>query len=95
MTERDYTPKELNSGGISVNSDGMKRNLYQVLAFPNVGFGDLLIFDPELSGFSSSISDQIQRDALYANYVVRQEKDANNLKRDEDQTFQKILIMWA
>lgn len=89
LTQRDYTPKELNSGGIRVNSDGMKRNLYQVLAFPNVGFDDLLIFDSELSGFSSSISDQIQRDALYANYVVRQEKDANNLKRDEDQIIPK------
>ena len=89
LTQRDYTPKELNSGGISVNSDGMKRNLYQVLAFPNVGFDDLLIFDSVLSGFSSSISDQIQRDALYANYVVRQEKDANNLKRDEDQIIPK------
>ncbi len=89
LTQRDYTPKELNSGGIRVNSDGMKRNLYQVLAFPNVGFDDLLIFDSELSGFASSISDQIQRDALYANYVVRQEKDANNLKRDEDQIIPK------
>ncbi len=89
LTQRDYTPKELNSGGIRVNSDGMKRNLYQVLAFPNVGFDDLLIFDSELSGFSSSISDQIQRDSLYANYVVRQEKDANNLKRDEDQIIPK------
>lgn len=89
LTQRDYTPKELNSGGIRVNSDGMKRNLYQVLAFPNVGFDDLLIFDSVLSGFSSSISDQIQRDALYANYVVRQEKDANNLKRDEDQIIPK------
>ena len=89
LTKRDYTPKELNSGGISVNSDGMKRNLYQVLAFPNVGFDDLLIFDSELSGFSSIISDQIQRDALYANYVVRQEKDADNLKRDEDQIIPK------
>lgn len=89
LTKRDYTPKELNSGGISVNSDGMKRNLYQVLAFPNVGFDDLLIVDSELSGFSSSISDQIQRDALYANYVVRQEKDADNLKRDEDQIIPK------
>ncbi len=89
LTQRDYTPKELNSGGISVNSDGMKRNLYQVLAFPNVGFDDLLIFDSELSGFSSSISDQIQRDALYANYVVRQEKDVSNLKRDEDQIIPK------
>ena len=89
LTKRDYTPKELNSGGISVNSDGMKRNLYQVLAFPNVGFDDLLIFDSELSGFSSIISDQIQRDALYANYVVRQEKDADSLKRDEDQIIPK------
>ena len=67
----------------------MKKNLYQVLAFPNVGFDDLLIFDSELSGFSSIISDQIQRDALYANYVVRQEKDADSLKRDEDQIIPK------
>ena len=72
-----YTPKQLRAGGIEVNEDGNKRSLYQVLSLPNVKIDDLLVFDPELSGFAPSISEQIWRDALYSNYVVRQERDLN------------------
>ena len=84
-----YTPKQLRAGGIEVNEDGNKRSLYQVLSLPNVKIDDLLVFDPELSGFAPSISEQIWRDALYSNYVVRQERDVESLKKDEDQIIPK------
>ncbi|MAT87976.1 MAG: tRNA uridine-5-carboxymethylaminomethyl(34) synthesis enzyme MnmG [Aestuariivita sp.] len=79
------TPKQLNSGGISVNSDGSRRSLYQVLAFPNITFKDILGFDARLKGVEADICEQVSRDALYANYVARQQRDADVISRDEAQ----------
>ncbi len=84
-----YTPKQLISGGIQINADGTKRSLYQVLSFPTVKFDDLLVFDPELSGYSAQISEQICRDAQYSNYVNRQKKEVEGLKKDEDRLIPK------
>ena len=38
---------------------------------------------PELSCVSDESKRQVERDALYANYVERQARDAETLKRDE------------
>lgn len=84
-----YTSKQLKEGGIEVNEDGNKRSLYQILSFPNVKFDDLLVFDAELSSYPPSISEQICRDALYSNYVIRQKKDVESLKKDEGQIIPK------
>ncbi len=89
LKDQLYTPKQLNLGGIKVNADGTKRSLYQILSFPNVTFDDLLVFDAELSGYSSDISEQISRDALYSNYVDRQQKDIEGLTKDENQIIPK------
>lgn len=80
-----FTPKELNLGGITVNLDGSRRSLYQVLAFPNVTFKDILGFDARLESVAGHIADQVSRDALYSNYIVRQQRDADAILRDEAQ----------
>uniref|UniRef100_UPI002FD9A044 tRNA uridine-5-carboxymethylaminomethyl(34) synthesis enzyme MnmG n=1 Tax=Phaeobacter italicus TaxID=481446 RepID=UPI002FD9A044 len=43
MDARTFTPKEVNAAGISVNQDGHKRTATDVLAFPDVGFDDILL----------------------------------------------------
>ena len=80
-----FTPKDLNSGGIVVNSDGSRRSLYQVLAFPRVTFKDIIGFDVRLRGVLPDIYEQVSRDALYANYITRQQRDADAISRDEAQ----------
>ena len=56
-----------------------------VLAFPDVRFEDLLCLDPHLERFDDHARRQIERDALYANYIERQKKDVEALKKDEAQ----------
>ncbi len=85
LKKLEYTPKQLNSSGIYVNSDGSRRSLYKVLAFQGVDFSDLVKLDPSLRDFESSIFEQVARDALYANYITRQHRDVQTLKHDEDQ----------
>lgn len=78
-----YTPRDLAVAGISVNQDGVRRNGMQVLAFPNVELSDLLPLTPELSGVSPEIAAQLKKDATYANYITRQARDVEMLRRDE------------
>ncbi|APG48790.1 tRNA uridine-5-carboxymethylaminomethyl(34) synthesis enzyme MnmG [Phaeobacter porticola] len=83
MNRRRFTPKEINEAGISVNQDGNRRTAIDVLAFPDVGFEDILPLIPELEGYEEPIRRQIERDALYANYILRQKREIEAMKRDE------------
>ncbi|KIC10489.1 tRNA uridine 5-carboxymethylaminomethyl modification protein [Leisingera sp. ANG-M1] len=78
-----FTPKQVLEAGIRVNQDGNKRSGLDVLAFPDVTFEDMLPLLPELSVAESDIRRQVERDALYANYIARQEREISAMKRDE------------
>ncbi|WP_372571539.1 tRNA uridine-5-carboxymethylaminomethyl(34) synthesis enzyme MnmG [Ruegeria jejuensis] len=84
LTEHTYTPKQLQDAGISVNQDGNRRDGMAVLAFPDVSFEDLLPVIDGLGAVQDPIRRQVERDALYANYIARQQKDVAALKRDEN-----------
>lgn len=78
------TPKVLSEAGIRVTADGNRRNGMDVLAFPDVEFDDIAPFDTDLGDVDPEIRTQIAREALYANYIRRQEHDVEMLQRDED-----------
>ena len=54
-----------------------------VLAFPNVNVGSLESILPELKHLDGEVRDQVERDAIYVNYISRQDAQAIALKRDE------------
>ena len=83
LSEKEFTPNQLIAQGISVSQDGNKRNLKQVLAFPNITFDRITVFDSRLSLIEREIQQQVHRDSLYSNYIDRQEKDIEAIKRDE------------
>lgn len=83
LNKRKYTPKEINAAGISVNNDGNRRDGMAILAFPKVNYSDLI---PLISGSEAvdpDIRQQVERDALYANYIERQKRDVEAMRRDE------------
>ena len=80
-----YTPTQLSKAGIRVTQDGSRRTLFQVLAFADVSFKDLCTLDVRLEAADEEISEQVARDALYSNYITRQQKDIEAIKRDEAQ----------
>ncbi|UWR96094.1 tRNA uridine-5-carboxymethylaminomethyl(34) synthesis enzyme MnmG [Phaeobacter inhibens] len=84
MDARQFTPKEINEAGIAVNQDGNRRTATDVLAFPDVAFEDILRLLPELETCEDPIRRQVERDALYANYIIRQKREIEALKRDEE-----------
>ena len=83
LTNCDYTPKQVAAAGIRVNQDGTRRSGMEVLAFPDVGFDDLVALDPQLHPVDDEVRRQLEREALYANYIERQQKDIDALRRDE------------
>ncbi|RLJ52102.1 tRNA uridine 5-carboxymethylaminomethyl modification enzyme [Litoreibacter meonggei] len=77
------SPQEAEKAGIRVNKDGQRRSAFELLAFPDVTLDSLSTLVPGLSGYDSEIATQVARDALYANYIERQNRDAEALRRDE------------
>ena len=83
LQAHQYTPKQLAEAGLRVSQDGQKRTLFEVLAFPDTVFDDLLTLAPELVDIDESVRVQMERDALYANYIDRQKQDVERLRADE------------
>lgn len=77
------TPKEAKEKGFKVNEDGTRRTAFDLLSFPDITMPALQEALPELKKLSEDAARQLSIDALYANYVARQEVDAASLKRDE------------
>lgn len=80
-----YTPKEISEAGISISQDGQRRDLMELLAFPNVNFDDIAALNEELATFSDGAKSQIEKEAQYANYIERQKRDIEMLQRDENE----------
>ena len=86
LESRQFAPKDLGTMGIQVSPDGQKRNGFQLLAFPDVTMKTLIAGEPAFEGVEAEIAQQLERDALYANYIARQQKDVDALRRDEAMT---------
>ena len=80
-----FTPKQVAAQGVKINQDGKRRDGYALLAFQDVEFETLIAMHPDLADVSRETQQQIKREATYAHYVVRQNKDVAAMKRDEAQ----------
>ena len=83
MEAARVSPQEAEKIGIRVNKDGQRRSAFELLAFPDVTLESLNPLLPGLSAYAPEISTQVARDALYATYIERQNRDAEALRRDE------------
>ena len=83
LTAERFSPRDLGAAGIKVNQDGLRRSAYEIMAYPDVGEADVLRLLPGFAEISPEIRAQIGREATYANYLDRQDRDASALRRDE------------
>ncbi len=84
VRETRFTPKEAQALGLSVNADGQRRSMRDLLAYPGV---DLTAFEaawPAITRWSPAVREQVEIDAGYASYLERQAADAAALRREED-----------
>ena len=83
LETKTYTPKEAAAAGVAINQDGQRRTAFQLLSFPDVKFADICALDPDLVEVDTEIAEQLSKDALYSNYIKRQENDVALLRKDE------------
>ncbi len=78
-----FTPKEAGALGLTVNADGQRRSIRDLLAYPGV---DLTAFEqayPVIHDWPAAVREQVEIEAGYAGYLDRQAADAEALRRDE------------
>jgi len=85
VAAKSWPPREIKAAGVAISEDGRRRSGLEVLAFPDTDFSALTKLDPKLAGIDADIQQQIHRDAIYANYIERQERDVAAMERDEAQ----------
>ncbi|ANF56009.1 tRNA uridine(34) 5-carboxymethylaminomethyl synthesis enzyme MnmG [Brevundimonas naejangsanensis] len=78
-----FTPKEAGALGITVNADGQRRSIRDLLAFPNVTLDHFTAIHPEIADWPAAVREQVEIDAVYAGYLDRQAQDAEALRREE------------
>ena len=77
------TARQIAATGANLNPDGQNRSALEALQLADFDFSQLDEITSESSKIPRVIQEQIKRDALYANYVVRQDRDIATMQRDE------------
>jgi tRNA uridine 5-carboxymethylaminomethyl modification enzyme len=77
------SPAALSGFGITVNQDGRRRSVLEVLALPSVAMETIEAAFPWLRDLGTSIRAQLEAEALYAPYLRRQEAEWRLLEREE------------
>ena len=85
LTRLSLSSREISGLGVKLNADGPRRTALEALALADFGFAQLAQLDQDVYQIPTNIQDQVKRDALYAHYIARQERDVAAMERDESQ----------
>ncbi|MBV9905648.1 MAG: tRNA uridine-5-carboxymethylaminomethyl(34) synthesis enzyme MnmG [Alphaproteobacteria bacterium] len=83
MRALNLTPNEAEKHGLSVRLDGVRRTAMDLLSLPDVDLPKLAAIWPEVGGFESDITEQLEVDSQYAGYLDRQDADIVAFRKDE------------
>lgn len=82
LSDMAVSPNQARMVGIELGLDGRRRNGHELLAIPGVSIQNLISLEPELADNSMETLEQVGREALYATYIERQQRDIAALDRD-------------
>jgi tRNA uridine 5-carboxymethylaminomethyl modification enzyme len=83
LTSINLSSREIAKTGTKLNVDGPRRTALDALALADFGFEQLTQTGINLDPISAPVRDQVKKDALYAHYIARQERDIAAMERDE------------
>ncbi len=78
------SPSNAEKSGIKIAKDGVIRSANQILSQKGVNISKLREIWPEIIKYSDEIDEQIEINAHYSGYLVRQKADILAFKRDEN-----------
>lgn len=84
VQELGDVPTSLAKKGLSINQDGQRRSVHDLLRYPDIDLDRLTQIWPELASMAPEIAEQIEIDAKYAGYLGRQEADIQAFRKDEN-----------
>lgn len=80
-----FSAREIAGQGVKLNADGPRRTALDALTLTDFEFSDVSTMTNDFFDVDQVIKQQIKCDALYVNYIARQEKDIAAMERDEKQ----------
>lgn len=83
LSQTQLSSREIAAAGAKLNADGPRRSALDALALADFGFEELSKAGVDVASISASVKDQVKKDALYAHYIARQERDIAAMERDE------------
>ncbi len=83
LCTKTFSPSEVQKIGVTVNHDGTKRSAFDLLSFKDVTFEHVCMLDQSLKVLEPMIARQLSIEALYSNYIQRQQRDVDMLRKDE------------
>lgn len=91
LTQRSLSPNEARRYGIDVNLDGIRRSLYELLAYPDITLVELAKIEPGLALLDNKTAEAIETEAKYAVYLDRQKTDAALMLKEEERSIPEAL----
>ncbi len=85
------SPDEASRLGLEVNRDGIRRSVFDLLAYPTISIDDIVRIWPEFGGYGGGLLTDLETEARYANYVDRQSADIAAVKREESRYIPDLL----
>lgn len=85
MDQLSFSAREISEQGVKLNASGPKRSALEALTLADFTFDHIATLTGNPVKYDQDTQDQIKRDALYANYIARQDKDIAAMERDERQ----------
>ncbi|HMN87650.1 MAG TPA: tRNA uridine-5-carboxymethylaminomethyl(34) synthesis enzyme MnmG, partial [Bauldia sp.] len=77
------TPNEAERHGVHLNRDGVRRTAFQLLGHPDADLEAAARIWPELGALDRFVADQMEIEAHYATYVVRQAAEIEAVRKEE------------
>jgi tRNA uridine 5-carboxymethylaminomethyl modification enzyme len=84
LDKLSLSPSKAEKSGIKIAKDGVARTANQILGQKGVNISKLRKIWPEISKYSDEIDEQIEINAHYRGYLVKQKADILAFKRDEN-----------
>ena len=92
LSNISLSARDIAALGVQLNADGARKSALEALALADFDFNHLRQIAPETLDIALDVQAQIKKDALYAHYIARQERDVSAMVRDEQQLIPQDIV---
>ena len=86
LKELKITPNKARNEGLKINLDGKTRTAYDLLGYHEIDFYNLEKIWPKIKSTDVAIKKTITAETTYGRYLTRQEREIENLRKEESKT---------